>query len=437
MQRNMLEDIKPLTKKNTRAPRIESKEEEYSYEAEESGSSGRTTFRPTDFDDTDHAPRRPGMRLWIITGGSIVLLLFVLSIFFSGADVTLTPKNEIDSVHETVTAYKNPAEGKLQFEIMSVDGEEHTTIDATKEDTVLQKASGTVTIFNNYSYATQKLVATTRLESKDGKIYRITKDVTVPGQSIVSGKTVAGTIDVAVVADQPGESYNLATGDLTIPGLKSSPKYAKFSAKIKTAITGGASGKMLVGDASVVSKAKDDLAKKLVETLTTQAFSQIPKGYLSYDEGKIFVISPEGVTQTSAENKITLTEKGTLYVYLFPEKTYADYILGLVLKDKKDGHESIVNMHEVKIIPSALGSSDPSKEAELDLKIDGDPKIIWDIDQTKVVDALKGKTKKEFGTIMASFVEVDKAELSISPFWVRAIPKNGRDIIIKMKNPFQ
>ncbi len=67
-----------------------------------------------------------------------------------------------------------------------------------------KKAEGSVTIYNEFSNAPQPLVATTRLETSDGKIFRIVKGVTVPGTTLVDGEIKPGAIEVQVVADQPG-----------------------------------------------------------------------------------------------------------------------------------------------------------------------------------------------------------------------------------------
>ncbi|MBL7022411.1 hypothetical protein ISR92_03785 [Patescibacteria group bacterium] len=71
------------------------------------------------------------------------------------------------------------------------------------------KASGEITLINNYSKE-QTLVATTRLLAANGKLFRLTKTVTVP----------AGSKLTAIArADETGDEYLIAATKFTIPGL--------------------------------------------------------------------------------------------------------------------------------------------------------------------------------------------------------------------------
>src|SRR3990167_6730963 len=70
--------------------------------------------------------------LWFIAVASIVLLFFVLSYFFTGAVVSITPKNNsvpLEGVN--FSAIKSSSTDKLRFEIMTVKGDESTTISST------------------------------------------------------------------------------------------------------------------------------------------------------------------------------------------------------------------------------------------------------------------------------------------------------------------
>ncbi len=77
----------------------------------------------------------------------------------------------------------------------------------------------------------------TRFLALDGKIFRLTKGITVPGAKIVEGKIIPSSIEAAVIADQPGEAYNIGpVSRFSIPGLKGTPKYEAFYAESKADI---------------------------------------------------------------------------------------------------------------------------------------------------------------------------------------------------------
>jgi len=111
--------------------------------------------------------------------------------------------------------------GGVPFDIMLVDEVGLKEVQSTSEDTVKEKASGQITVFNDFNENTQRLIKNTRFETSEGLIYRIQNSVVVPGQTVdSSGKTVPGSIVVTVYSDQPGEKYNIGLTDFTIPGFK-------------------------------------------------------------------------------------------------------------------------------------------------------------------------------------------------------------------------
>ena len=101
------------------------------------------------------------------------------------------------------------------------------------------KASGTITAFNEYGSEPQLLVASTRFLSSNGKIFRTTKDVYIPGANIIDDEIIPSSIDVEVVANYLGAEYNIGQSDFTIPGFKGTVKYAGFYGKSDTAMSGG------------------------------------------------------------------------------------------------------------------------------------------------------------------------------------------------------
>lgn len=89
-------------------------------------------------------------------------------------------------------------------------------------------ATGTVTLVNETG-AAQPLVATTRLLSEGGVLFRLRDRVTVPA---------GGTVEAAVYADQPGPSGDIGPSRFTIPGL-SPALQASIYARSSSPMTGG------------------------------------------------------------------------------------------------------------------------------------------------------------------------------------------------------
>ncbi|MEK9184029.1 MAG: hypothetical protein AAB890_03070, partial [Patescibacteria group bacterium] len=216
----------------------------------------------------------------------IFVFAFILFIGFgwvvlgkiSSAVINVTPHQEVMDVDLKLKASRleqneNAKSNNLVFEIMQLEKEEASIIVATGVAAGGQKASGQIVVYNNYSSAPQTLIANTRFESPNGRIYRIKERIAVPGM---------GSKEVTVYAEEPGEKYNIGLVDFTIPGLKEGPRYSKVYARSKTEIKGGISGSVKIIKTEDIEKAKNGLLEKIKNDLIKSLFSQKPEGFLIY-----------------------------------------------------------------------------------------------------------------------------------------------------------
>ena len=164
-------------------------------------------------------------------GLTVVILLAVLWLTSVRAEVVVQVRRDDVKLEHTVEVAQTPAGGQIPGRVV------RDTFERVQEFTVKEapsattepvptpepapapeptrlpddqvRARGTVKIVNKYS-KNQVLVATTRLESPDKKLYRIEKRVEVPP---------GGSATVAVYADQTGYAYAIGPSKFTIPGL--------------------------------------------------------------------------------------------------------------------------------------------------------------------------------------------------------------------------
>src|SRR3989338_412417 len=197
-------------------------------------------------DYREAAPRRRPRRFGRAFKWTLAVVLFgglslLLSAFFAGATVTVYPRTATVEVPARLEARLNAPLNALAYETFTVTRSATTATPATGTKTVSRQASGIITILNSYSSASQRLIANTRFEAPDGKIYRIRDSITVPGSTKkADGTLTAGTIIATIYADSPGEAYNRsAATTFVIPGFKGDPRYNGFSAVSKGAISGG------------------------------------------------------------------------------------------------------------------------------------------------------------------------------------------------------
>ncbi|MBI5369702.1 hypothetical protein HZA85_00715 [Candidatus Uhrbacteria bacterium] len=161
----------------------------------------------------------------------VVALLTVLYLATMQAIIHVTANpHEVKTDFVVRTVQTATTDGEVQGEIHSgtlgrkktftPSGESHQNVD--------QQAAGTVTLFNT-SASAQPLVATTRLLSKDGVLFRLKAGVTVPAK---------GSVEAQVHADQKGASGNIGPTAFTIPGLNAA-KQSLIYATSAAPMTGG------------------------------------------------------------------------------------------------------------------------------------------------------------------------------------------------------
>lgn len=393
------------------------------------------------------APRKPAknythLGIWGVAAICVVVLVYSISFLFAGATVTVTPKHQTVAVDATISAEKDSSGSNLPYTIISVSKEGGKVVPSSGEEKVSTKASGKIIIYNNYSAAPQTLVKTTRFESPDGLIYRITENVTVPGYTKKNSILLPGFVKATVVADQPGEKYNIGLSDFTIPGFKGDPKFTKFNAKTDPGakIGGGFVGTVKkISDADKVS-AKAEIEGGIKNDLLVLAKQQIPDTHILFEDMAFY--SFENVPQKdTASSSATITEKGTMYGILFDKKQLTRYLTNKVIN--YDGDLPAVfatNLADLVVTFNNKNAFNPLAPTTIGVTAKGTLNILWDInakdsDNNSLTEELAGKKRPQIKDILSKFSSIDRAEVSIRPFWSLSFPKNPDKITVKVTTP--
>src|SRR3989338_11286180 len=202
----------------------------------------------------------------VFKGLRVTGIVLFLAVFFATAvilitfkssrvEVRMTPKSAELTVNRPLVLSRSGAAGAIEFGTLALSYPMSGSFASGEKKSTETKAEGTVVIFNKSSKDPQVLITSTRLESPDGKIYRIPSTVIIPGTKVEDGKTVPGSKEVNVVADKPGAEYNIGLTDFTIPGFKGSPKFESVFARSKTEMSGG-----YVGNSQIITKNAVDAA---------------------------------------------------------------------------------------------------------------------------------------------------------------------------------
>lgn len=291
-----------------------------------------------------------------------------------------------------------------------------------------RKAKGTIIVYNAYSSEPQDIVETTRFMASDGKLFRTDRDVVVPGAEVVDGAIVPSSVETGVVADEPGEEFNIGpVSKFTIPGFKGSPKFDGFYGESKEAITGGFVGEKKVPTEADIDAARDEVTKTLEEAVKAQLFLNLPEEITVIGETYRFLVDGEAIDDVGAEDEFIFTLSGEAILIGFQENELTSIIRGVVEE------ESEVDL-EVKDFNVEYGESQIHEDGE-GFTVPVSIQSVWTrpFDEATFRQNSSGKNETELKTLIFSVSGVKSVEVRFWPFWVKTVPEREKRIIIDVK----
>ncbi len=364
---------------------------------------------------------------WLSLGGAFVLLAFAILSLFKGATLTYTPKSvELSFTGQTYSAYKTGATGLL-YSVVKLSGDKGVAVPASGESDVSRKASGTIIVYNDASADPQTLVTNTRFESADGKVYRVTQGITIPGKK----GTTPGSIEAVVTADQPGQSYNIALTDFTLPGLKGTPRAATIYARSKTPMTGGYIGKERTVNGTDLAKAKASLEQNLRQDLLAKAAAEVPPDFILFPT--LSTVTYEDMPQTPAETSgdALVNMRGTLYGIMFKK---ADLATALSLGQNgvlADDHVELQSLDALQVAFAGTAPTDLATTNKIDFTVSGTSLLVWQTDEVALKADLAGRSTSDLQQVLKNYPTVKTATATIRPFWKSSFPAQAADITVK------
>ncbi len=241
----------------------------------------------TDVDDEEDRPRHVDIRRhlpkWFIA--SVIALLIVLlvaggagAVYFPRVNLVLHVPTQSIKKQITITIDPNATSvsgttvpGVIRTLNVSDTGSANTT--GTKQ--VGNKATGTITISDTWSSDPFTLNQGSVLTEVESGLTFVTQQTVVDNgaKGVSGGQPVPGTVDVSVVASQPGAQYNLSSGkNFVIQGLTGNEARTIVGSNANS-MTGGTTQTVNVVEQADIDQAKSDLKSKL-QTSAQSAVSQ-------------------------------------------------------------------------------------------------------------------------------------------------------------------
>ncbi|QQG37607.1 MAG: hypothetical protein HYS26_03180 [Candidatus Kaiserbacteria bacterium] len=371
--------------------------------------------------------------LWVAAGASVLVLGAIALIALRPTSVSVTPRSHTVVFDETArfTAYPaaTAAAGTLPYTLETVELEESEVVDAEGTENVQERASGTITVYNEYSASPVKLIKNTRFQTPDGLVFRVPAEVSVPGKS----GTTPGRVSVTVIADAPGEQYNIGPIErFTLPGLKSSPDmYAKVYAKSSAAMSGGFAGERPRVAESTLDAARASMRNRLESKVRESAGAATDANSFAFPD--LARVTYEAMPPTTeAGGGVRIYEKARVEIPVFPAPAFAAVVAQSVSADAAEGS---VQLRPGENLTAAAATTGALSDGPLEFTLRGSATLVWNVDAPALAAALAGREESAFETILGTFPSIEEAKARIEPFWKKTFPTDPADIQIKIGEP--
>jgi hypothetical protein len=307
--------------------------------------------------------------------------------------------------------------------------EENQEFSSTGQGKDERKAKGIITIYNNYSTSPQILVATTRFETPDHKIFRLDSRIVIPGATTKNGEIVPSTIDVKVTADKSGPDYNIEACNLpdckfTIPGFEGAPKFDGFYGISTKAMTEGTLASVSLITLEDLKNAEEIISNKVIDSINKDLENKIPK------EPKELKVLP-GAQSASLTNltsdanagdfreKFSVNAQTEVKVIAFDEDNIIKYIQEILEKDKDENYD-YCQIPELEYLELKTNFT----EGTMKMSVKTNQIVCHKLSLDKIKQDVVGKNREELNQIFQSNPGIKSVEVTFWPFWVRKVPSS-------------
>ncbi|MDO8663903.1 MAG: hypothetical protein Q7K28_03695, partial [Candidatus Wildermuthbacteria bacterium] len=296
-----------------------------------------------------------------------------------------------------------------------------------------KKAEGVIRV-NNNSQVSQTLIKNTRfqapLEMFQGQLdkgtnpwFRSQETVVIPSKSYK---------DINVIADSPGEGYNIKPSKFSIPGLAGSAQYTLVFGESFRDFKGGEKKTIFQVSSEDLGKAKESLLKIAEASSMAAVQAKLSSGYLLLQDS----------LKTDIADTASLIKAGTLlekFNYEISARSAAltfkkedleslakDFIASKIPEGKKIGPDSLSLEYSVFSLEPQL--SKMVLALNMKAKTYSAP-----ADESLLKNGLLGRTPNEAKLFLQGQQGMQKVKISLWPFWLRSIPADVTRIKLELK----
>jgi hypothetical protein len=359
---------------------------------------------------------------WAGLAIALIIGYMVTMYYLTSANVKLYAigtKVSVDGsfVADTAAGQSDSSKGVLAAQEVTFTKDATTPVTPTGQKDNGTKANGTITV-SNKTLSDRTFVAGTRFAAPDGKIFKSNEDVNVPHAYLAPDFTaVAGTANIAVTADQNGDSYNEAAAAYTIVALGSQ---SQFTAK-GGQMSNGTSKIATVLTQADIDKAQAALLASDKDASTAALNTKVPSDSQALPDSVAQVASalvpnPAVGQEATAAN---LSLKITYTVLAVKKSDYKAMLVGL--ETKQIGAKNQIYDDGASAAKVTSNGKDGAGRPNFNISAlaYGGAKL----DTAAIGKQLKGMKYGEASALAGGLPGVDHAEINVWPAWFTSLPK--------------
>lgn len=310
---------------------------------------------------------------------------------------------------------------KIPGQMITVEEQSSQEFTATGFKYLSEKARGKVIIYNEWG--TEVWQEETRLQDTEGRTFFTVQSYRIPGPIVEEGEIVVGTREIEVVAEKPGEEFNIGPTEFRIPAFKERGQISKFEkifGRSKEAMKGGVNKKITFVTEDDLAKAEDILSKEVLEKI---------KGKLTFDSSiplklldrAIESQRPEIISNARVNDEVQnfqMKAKASQRALIFNEEKLFALVNDILLTQVPTNKDLLKDKAEIAYEDIGLNLD----QGQMILKIRTVQTVIWRLDLEKIKKDLVGKDRKQIENYLDYFEGVNLVKIKFWPFGIGKIP---------------
>jgi hypothetical protein len=193
-------------------------------------------------------------------------------------------------------------------------------------------------------------------------------------------------------------------------------------------MTGGFAGMEKIVAKDVQGLADAQLQDLLRSSLYKELIGQIPTDFILYNDSISYdmgVIKQAGIS----DGGVLLKKTGTARAAIFNKNSLSKAIFAKVSPDLSASMVKIVNLDKLAFAYNPKSGSGVDSGA-ISFSLKGAGNFVWIVDTDKMKSELLGLSKKDAGTVIASYRGISEAWVETHPFWNTSIPTNPKKVTL-------